>query len=296
MPSQRFLKILSQSFVDFFRDGGIMLAGSLSYFFMMTIVPFCLFLIAIIGHVLGVRDDILKFLIGKLVGFFPQVTSEITDEFKRIISFKKVLGSFSLALYGFLSLQLFMSLQNALSVIFKITTRRPFLLSLLMALIIVSFIMVLLLLSFGASYLVFMLKALRQYVPVFQLGMIVRFVITYMIPFILVLIAAAGIYKLLPHRKVQIRHALVGALFTTVLLEIAKHLFTFYVSDVVRFGTLYGPLSAFIMFLLWIFYSWCIFLVGAEIVHNCEVIPSPTRQAGKKWRSFLPLRTAGKKR
>lgn len=275
MSFTRALIIISRSFVDFFRDGGIMLAGSLSYFFMMTIMPFCLFLIAIIGHILGVRDDILKFLIGKLVGFFPQVTSEITDEFKRIISFKKVLGSFSLVLYGFLSLQLFMSLQNALSVIFKIKTRRPFFLSLLMALLIVSFIMILLFLSFGATYLVVMLKALRQYFPDIQFGVLVRFVITYMIPFVLVLIAVAGIYKLLPHRKVNIRYALAGAFFTTVLLEIAKHVFTFYVSDVVRFGTLYGPLSAFIMFLLWIFYSWCIFLIGAEVVHNCEVIGIP---------------------
>ncbi len=36
---------------DFFRDGGIMLAGSLSYFFMMMVVPFSLFLIALGGHV-----------------------------------------------------------------------------------------------------------------------------------------------------------------------------------------------------------------------------------------------------
>lgn len=287
MPYVRPVKILAQSLVDFFRDGGIMLAGSLSYFFMMTIVPLCLFLIAIIGHVLGMRDDILKFLVGKLVGFFPQVTSEITDEFKRIISFKKVLGSFSLVLYGFLSLQLFMSLQNALSVIFKVKTRRPFLLSLLMALLVVSFIMTLLLTSFGATYLVAMLKALRQVFPDIRFSIIVRVLITYVIPFVLVLIAAAGLYKLLPHRKVSIRHALAGALFTTILLEIAKHLFTFYVSDVVRFGTLYGPLSAFIMFLLWIFYSWCIFLIGAEVVHNCEVMETPRKREAQSFRKRL---------
>jgi membrane protein len=287
MPYVRPVRIVAQSFVDFFRDGGIMLAGSLSYFFMMTIVPFCLFLIAIIGHILGVRDDILKFLLGKLVGFFPQVTSEITDELKRIISFKKVLGSFSLVLYGFLSLQLFMSLQNAVSVIFKIKTRRPFLLSLLMALLIVSFIMILLLVSFGASSLIAMLRILRNAFPDIQVSAIVRFLITYFVPFVLVLIAASGLYKLLPHRRINIRHALAGALFTTLFLEIAKHLFTFYVSDVVRFGTLYGPLSAFIMFLLWIFYSWCIFLIGAEVVHNCEVMEAPRKREALSFRKRL---------
>lgn len=35
-----------------------------------------------------------------------------------------------------------------------------------------------------------------------------------------------------------------------------------------RLGTIYGPLSAFMIFLLWVFYSSCIFLVGAKFVHN----------------------------
>lgn len=279
MTLARPLKIVTKSILDFFRDGGIMLAGSLSYFFMMTVVPFSLFLIALIGHLLGVRDDVLKFLLGKLSGLFPNVTHEITDELKKLISFKKALGAFSVVLYGFLSFQLFMALQNALSVVFKIRKRRPFILSLLMTLIVVTFIMILLLISFGATSLISMLKVLQSFFPDLRISTITRFLISYVVPFFLIFIAAAGIYKLLPHRKIAIPHAAAGALFTTLFLEMAKHLFTFYVTDVVRFGTLYGPLSAFVMFLLWIFYSWCIFLIGAEIVHNCEALPAgPKRE------------------
>jgi len=39
--------------------------------------------------------------------------------------------------------------------------------------------------------------------------------------------------------------------------------FTIYVVKVAKPGTIYGPLSAFVLFLLWVFYSSCIFLVGA---------------------------------
>jgi membrane protein len=80
----------------------------------------------------------------------------------------------------------------------------------------------------------------------------------------------AIMYKFLPRKKVQFRTALAGSLFTTVLLEAAKHLFTFYVVKVVHLGTVYGPLSAFVIFLLWVFYSSCIFLIGAEVVHNLQ--------------------------
>ena len=55
------------------------------------------------------------------------------------------------------------------------------------------------------------------------------------------------------------------------LLEVAKHIFTWYVRSVVELGKIYGPLTAFISFLLWVFYSSSIFLIGAEIVHNSGI-------------------------
>jgi membrane protein len=76
------------------------------------------------------------------------------------------------------------------------------------------------------------------------------------------------VYLFFPKAKVKTRHALIGALFTTVFLEIAKHFFTWYVGTVVQFGSIYGPLTAFVVFLLWMFYSSCILLIGAEVVHN----------------------------
>jgi membrane protein len=76
------------------------------------------------------------------------------------------------------------------------------------------------------------------------------------------------VYLFFPKTKVRTRHALIGALFTTIFLEIAKHFFTWYVGTVVHFGTIYGPLTAFVVFLLWVFYSSCILLIGAEVVHN----------------------------
>jgi uncharacterized BrkB/YihY/UPF0761 family membrane protein len=37
-----------------------------------------------------------------------------------------------------------------------------------------------------------------------------------------------------------------------------------------QFGVVYGSLTAVVIFLLWVFYAACIFLVGAEIVSNLE--------------------------
>jgi len=263
----RYLKIIGKSFIDFFKDGGIMLAGSLSYFTMMSLVPFCLFIVTIFGYLLGHYYGFYQFFYNKLLNFFPAITSGITKELGNLIAFKGI-GTFSIVLYGILSYQFFSSLENALNVVFKVKKRRHFFWSIFLSLIIITMIIVIILISFMATSMVALLKALKPMFPQLQLGIITRFLIRYIIPFCIILFTVTVIYILLPKSTVRTSHAFIGAFFTTVFLEVAKHLFTWYVGTIVKFGTIYGSLTAFVVFLLWVFYSSCIFLIGAEMVHN----------------------------
>lgn len=270
MNLNRYPLVIFRSFVDFFRDGGFMLAGSLSYFTMMAIVPFCLFLVTIFGHFLGMHEGFLRFFSAKLVSFFPAITYKITEELRKIITYKG-LGSFTLVLYGFLSYQLFSSLESSVNMIFKVKAKRPFALSLVYSLLIVTLIVIFILVSFGATSAISMLRTLREFFPDLKISKITRFLIGVAVPFVLVFLTVATLYGFLPRHKIKAVNALSGALFTAVLLEAAKHLFTFYVKHVAKMGAIYGPLSAFMVFLLWVFYSSCIFLIGAEVVRNLGV-------------------------
>jgi membrane protein len=263
----KYLKIGSKSFLDFFRDGGLMLAGALSYFSMMALVPFCLFLIAIFGYILGSHPEFYTFLSNRLVSFFPEITGGITKQLGKLIMFKGI-GTFSLVLYGILSFQVFSSVENALNTIFEVKKKRAFLWSIILSLLIVTLLIIMLLVSFVATSLLPLLKLLREFFPHFKIGLLTGFLIMYVVPFLMVLFSVTIVYILFPKTKVKARHALTGAFFTAVLLELAKHIFTWYVGTVAKFGTVYGPLTAFVIFLLWVFYSSCIFLIGAEIVHN----------------------------
>ncbi len=265
----RYLKSLLKGFVDFFKDGGLMLAGALSYFFMMALVPFCLLLVAIFSYFLGHNEVFLKFFSAKLTGFFPSITYKITEELKKLISYRG-LGTFTLILYGVLSYQLFSALETAVNTVFKIRVSRPLHVSLVRSLFIVTLIIIAIILSFGATSAISILNVVKEIFPDIRVGKITGFFIGYMVPLILVFLIVAIMYKFLPFRKVQLRNALAGAVFTAIMMESAKHLFTFYVMKVAHFGTIYGPLSAFVIFLLWAYYSSCIFLVGAEFVHNLQ--------------------------
>jgi len=263
----KYLKIAGKSFLDFFRDGGLMLAGALSYFSMMALVPFCLFLIAIFGYILGSHPEFYEFLSTRLISFFPEITGGITNELGKLIIFKGI-GTFSLVLYGILSFQVFSSVENALNTIFEVKKKRTFLWSVILSLIVVTIVIVMLLVSFAATSLLPLLKLLREFFPYLRIGLLTALLITYVVPFLMILFSVTIVYIFFPKIRVRASHALTGALFTAVFLEMAKHIFTWYVGTVAKLGTIYGPLTAFVIFLLWVFYSSCIFLIGAEIVHN----------------------------
>jgi membrane protein len=244
-----------------------MYSAAMSYFTMMAIVPFCLFLVTLLGHLLGEYPEFYKFIVSRLVYLFPQVTNDIVKDISKIVSFNEI-GKFGLVLYGLLSFQVFASYEAAVNAIFKVDKKRGFLFSLVISVLIVTLIIAMLIISFAATSVVPIIKTFSPLLPGLEIGKISQFIIRFILPFFLVLLTVTMLYILLPKQNVKFGNAFRGAMFTTIFLEIAKHLFTWYLTSIVEMGKIYGSLTAIISFLLWVFYSSGIFLIGAEIVHN----------------------------
>jgi membrane protein len=73
------------------------------------------------------------------------------------------------------------------------------------------------------------------------------------------------IYLLVPARKVPWRAALVAGMLAAVAFECAKMGFAFYIAQVPTYQIVYGALAALPLFLVWVYLSWMILLVGAAI-------------------------------
>jgi membrane protein len=261
--------IIARSVRDFFRDGGVMLSAALSFFAVMAFVPLCLFLVTLFGYVLGENTQFFNFFTDKLFGLFPEITSGMTEELRKLISFKGI-GKMSLILYGFLSMQLYTAMHKSMEAVFKVHEERSFLGFFFLSIAVVTVLMSLAFISFALTSTVPLIKALKEYAPWLKVGIITAVLIQYVLPLLLVQFAAVFIYMIIPKRKLRFSHALWGGLFTALMLEAAKHVFTWYVGSVSILGTIYGSLTAFIVFLLWVFYSSAIFLIGGEIVHNLD--------------------------
>ncbi len=78
------------------------------------------------------------------------------------------------------------------------------------------------------------------------------------------------IYYAVPNTNVPFRHAVLGGLLVAVVFEVAKLGFS-YVMAQSSFQVIYGAFAVVPLFLLWIYLSWTIVLVGAELVKGLGV-------------------------
>jgi membrane protein len=75
----------------------------------------------------------------------------------------------------------------------------------------------------------------------------------------------AGLYRFAPNTYVSWTHAWAGALFAAVGFELAKRGLAWYVGLVPTYSVIYGAFATLPIFLLWIYLSWVVVLLGAVI-------------------------------
>lgn len=75
----------------------------------------------------------------------------------------------------------------------------------------------------------------------------------------------AGLYHYVPHTHVRWRYAWAGGVVAAVGFEFAKRGLTWYVGSASTFSTIYGAFATVPIFLLWLYLSWVIVLMGAVI-------------------------------
>jgi membrane protein len=82
---------------------------------------------------------------------------------------------------------------------------------------------------------------------------------------LIMLVMFFALYYLIPYEKLPKRVALMSAFWTTLLWELARNVFGYYIQYFFSSNALYGAFALIVVILFWVFYSSCIFIIGAEI-------------------------------
>ena len=78
------------------------------------------------------------------------------------------------------------------------------------------------------------------------------------------------LYILVPHTKVHFWSAVSGALIATLLFEISKSTFALYFTHFPVYQVIYGALAVIPLLFIWVFISWVVVLLGAQIAASLD--------------------------
>lgn len=245
-----------------YEDNIPFLAGALSFDILLTAIPFVGLVLAVVGylveyqlaiHQLNVHELLQRFLpesSGGESGTFGFIERGLGD----LVARRGRLTLLAAPLFLWFSTRMFGGLRAALNEVFDTEENRPWPVAKLtdLAMVFVA----------GSLFLANAFVSTGTGV-VAQAGSLVFSTLLFFV-----------IFKFLPSRRIYWRTSLVASLFCAVAFEVAKRLYALYVARFVTFDQLASDanLIGFLLFVLWIYYTAYVFLLGGEVAETYDLI------------------------
>jgi membrane protein len=258
-----FWKLLARRFID---DRGTSSAAALTYTTLFAVVPLLTVTFSVLSVIPAFQDvgDQINAFIFKT--FLPGTGDALQDYLQQFTQQARQLTWFGVALLAVTSLLMLLTIEQSFNVIWRVSQPRRGLSSFLLYWAILSLGPLLLGAGFVTTTYLTSISLLSG--PDALPGLAYLLAIT---PFAGSIATFTLIYAAVPNTVVPLRHALMGGLFAAFFLEVAKTLFAFYVQQFPGYQLIYGAFAAVPLFLLWIYVSWLIILLGAELVCSLSI-------------------------
>ena len=102
-----------------------------------------------------------------------------------------------------------------------------------------------------------------------------------LVPFVLTIVAFGLLYHALPNQPVRLGDAAIGGVVAGVLFEITKRAFGLYVTHIGGYQAIYGAFATVPIFLMWVYLSWLVVLMGAALVAVIPAVRASPSAAGE---------------
>jgi membrane protein len=226
-----------------------------------------------------VIDDYLNTVVGITPELKEKIKVVVQSRVIEIASNKTLVGIIGVVGILWTASGLFSTIRDVLNKIYKIDLEVFYLWGKLKDIGMVILITLLFILSFASTAIISILKAVDERFfnnTLFSFGVIENF-LTIFLGLLFSFLMFYLIYKIVPHGKIKNVVVLISALSSTVMWEILKFIFTFYLINFSNFTAVYGAYAAIVAIIFWIYYSSTTFVIGAEIgqlYHERELLKS----------------------
>lgn len=218
-----------------------------------------------------------------------EVVAKITEFVSNIHS--GALGATGVVLLIFIAVSMLRTVESTFNDIWGVTRGRNFLRAFVQYWAVISLGPIIFVLAVGMTSTPYFSHT-REIIT--ALGVVGRLLV-FLIPFIILSIAFAAFYQLMPNTRVQWRAALVGGIVGGCLWQLNSMFNTLYVNRVVTYSKIYGSLGILPVFLVGLYFSWLILLLGAQVAYAYQnrrayLQEKLTESVNQLGREFVALR------
>jgi YihY family inner membrane protein len=268
-PLEFFLTALK----GFRANQGLLLAGAVAYYALLSIVPFLMLVVVVLSHFID-QAELLVTLRRYLELIVPGQSASMVAEVAHFLDTRDLITWVLVATMVFFSSLAFTVLENAMSVIFVhrvAVRRRHYLISALLPYCYV------LALGFGVMIVTLVAGALQvigsEYIQLFGWRWSlhgVSGVLLYLLGLIGEILVLTSIYMVMPVGRLSLSHALVGGITAALLWEIARHVLVWYFTTLSKVNLVYGSMSTAIVVMFSLEIAATLLLFGAQVIAEYE--------------------------
>lgn len=261
----QFLRFLTR---HFFEDNCQQKAASLTYTTMLSIVPILTVLLMILSSVpalSSVRAQIYEVIYSNLLPRSSMQVSEYINSFAEKSSNLTIIGALILFLTTILTLT---TIERAFNQIWRVENRSGGIKSMMRYWTIVTMGPLVLGTAFIASSTVQSLSFLNRQIAGYGIDW------SFWVQAVSIGITLAGfigMYWFIPKARVPAKNAAIAGIFVAIVFELMKYLFGTVMANFTSYEAIYGAFAALPIFLLWIFLSWNLILLGVEISYTLTI-------------------------
>lgn len=248
------------------------LAGGIAFNLLLAAVPFTLLLLAGLGYVLNESPEQSSSTVWAFIDNLMPPHAETGDVqlhkmLDGVIKARGSVGLFGAIAFIWFSTRLFGTLRSVLSEVFDIDQGLDFIKGKLFD-IRITIVSTVLFVAYAVLS-AYMKIATGKALAALTTGKSFRITLEYWFGNLLALTFILGmffsLYKFLPSRKIRWQAALIGAVFTSALFELAKQLFTSYIGSFNPSSLYAGTLAGIVIVVFWVYYAALIFILGGEV-------------------------------
>jgi membrane protein len=264
--------ILQNAIRSYQYNGNTNQAAAISLYAILSFIPLFILTILVVSSIFGSHPNIQKELIETIRGFQPYFSEALLAQLGQVEQKKHVLGWVGIISLIWFSAMIFSAIETAMNIIFRSKKYRNYVVSKLLAIAMIPMGWTVGVVSVGITYIATVLakQPLLSADGVFMFPLIHGALFRFVLPYFLTVAFFTIVYKVIPTGRVSWGNAITGAAIFSALMEIAKHFFTWYVSNYTRYNVIFGSLETVVILVIWVFYIALILLFCAEIISSYQ--------------------------